>query len=665
MTDMENKTPAPEGVQEEQAQQSPENGTAEPVEDGFSQPPAPETPEEGEPVPPETQEPVYPQETPPAEPEVPAPQSVPEVTPPPPVWEDVSSSSPAGQAAAVPQQPGPGEAPAQAVPPAGATAPPPVWQGQPGYMPQPGTPWQTQNPAAWQGTAAPMGWQGQTGYAPQPGQPMTGAPYAQPYYGGYPGYYNGYPAQPGAAAPGTIPAGTVQPQQTPTAYPNYYGGYQPYPFYTQYGQTDAAEPVAKVKKKKPVALKVFLWIVSILAAGALVGFGIYLAVDSQVRDGKPDFDGYYSQDPAMPPSSLPDEEEPDDPESETPNDGDEVQEPLPNVDVTPNTEGIQVHPKPDGEPLEPEELYDQVVKSTVAVTVELTRDGQTAQSRGTGIIATTDGYIITNAHVVLNSKSSRITVETHDGEEYEAVVVGLDRTTDLAVIKTNDHDFTPAVFGDAEELSMGEWVMALGNPGGTKFANSLTRGIVSGLNREAGQYSANGMTYIQTDAAINPGNSGGPLVNMYGQVVGINSSKIVTENYEGMGFAIPVSEARPIINELLSGGYIKGRTRLGIMIREIDSATSVMTQMPMGLLITEINEDSAFVGTEAREGDIITALDGETVSSLRDVSDLLLNYAPGDEITVTLYRPASNGRGSSSEFEVTVTLLEDKGETQE
>lgn len=595
MTDMENKDLPQEG--EEQTEQP-----QEPVEDGFSQPPAPEAPEESEPVPPEAAEPVYPEAPAPREQEqAPAGKA--------PAWQDVSSGAPVQP----PQWQG--YPPQAAMPLQGAAVPPSPWQGfAPPYPPQQPAP------------QAPQ-WQGQPGYMNQQQAPGP----QQPYYG----QYGGIPPQAGAA-------------------PSYYGGYPAAP-YAPYPAPE--QQVLPPKKKKPLALKVFLWILSILVAGTLIGFGIYLVTELQSPSRAPLLPEEYMDPDPLPPESQPEESLP-------PAEDEEIED-LPNVDVTPNREGISLNPKPQGDALEPEEVYDKVVKSTVAISATLTRQGQTSESRGTGIIATSDGYIITNAHVVLNSKSARVTVQAYDGEEYDAVVVGVDRTTDLAVIKTNDHDFTPAVFGDTEELSMGEWVMALGNPGGTKYANSLTRGIVSGLHREAGQYSANGMTYIQTDAAINPGNSGGPLVNMYGQVVGINSSKIVTENYEGMGFAIPISEARPIINELLSGGYIKGRTRLGIIIREIDSGTSAMLGVPPGLAITEINEDSAFTGTEAQTGDIITALDDEPVSSLRDVSNLLLQYAPGDEVTVTLYRPASENGESSREFTVTVTLLEDKGETQE
>ena len=621
MTDMETK----DQEQEETLQtQGPAEGPQEPQE-GSPSPPAPAAGDKPETPPAEPQEAAPIEEAAPIPETPPAPEEAPGQIPP---WQDIHSHAPAPEPVwTVPPQGGWAE---------GAAPAPSPWQGQQtGEIPL--------------HAPAPPAWPGQPGAMPPAGQ--VPPPYGQAYYGGYAPYYPGCPPQPNmqqGPQPDTPPA----PQ-----YPGYYPGYPGYaPPYAGYPQP-AAQPAPPPKKKKPLGLKILLWLVSILAAGSLIGFGVYAAV--MLNDSGPHYPDLPDITETKPAPSLPDGS----PEESMPQE--EQPEDLPNVDVTPNTDGIQLQPKPQGEPLEPEELYNQVVKSTVGITATLTREGQTAQSRGSGIIATSDGYIITNAHVVLNSKSARVKVSVYDGQEYDAVVVGVDRTTDLAVIKTNDHNFTPAAFGDADDLSMGEWVMALGNPGGSKYANSLTRGIVSGLNREAGQYSVGGMTYIQTDAAINPGNSGGPLVNMYGQVVGINSSKIITENYEGMGFAIPVTQARPIINELLSGGYIKGRTRLGIMIQEVDAGTSMMAQVPMGLRITQINDDSAFLGTDAQEGDIITALDGEAVTTLRDVSDLLTGYAPGDQVEVTLYRPASNAGGEGHQLTVTITLLEDKGETQE
>ena len=495
-----------------------------------------------------------------------------------------------GAAPAAQEAPESGEAagseeglPGKAAPAAGAAAP--ETGGAPQAAPYGQAPWQhmPQGPAPWQGY--PGYGAGQPGAYPGYGVPQQGgyqAPqgYAPPQNGyGYPAQ-GGYPQQPVYGQQGGYPYG-----QQP-----YYGGQ---PGYAPYG----APPVPpQPKKKLPLGLKVFLWVASILAAGAVLGFAIYLGYSASTGTGafQAPYEDYLPELPY-------EDEEPGESQAQEETEEEELP-PLPEVDVTPNDQGIQIEEKPEGEAMDAQAVYDKVAPSTVTVTVRRDPDSEKPDSTGTGIIATADGYIITNAHVVLHSKSVYVKVTTYDGQEYDAVVVGSDRTTDLAVIKTNDYGFTPAQFGDAGELSIGEWVLAIGNPGGERFSSSLTRGIISGLDREVGEYSENGMTYIQTDAAINPGNSGGPLVNMYGQVVGINSSKIMTEGYEGMGFAIPVSTAKDIIDQLLAGGYVEGRVRLGIMGREIDGTMAMIYGLPQGFMISELPEDSAFAGTGAQVG---------------------------------------------------------------
>lgn len=439
------------------------------------------------------------------------------------------------------------------------------------------------------------------------------------------------------------------------------------PAYTPYGYNGPAYPAAGTpgvvpeKKKMSRGLKVFLWILSVLSVGTIAGFSVFLVYEGMnapsssqnLYENLPGKD--YGEDPF---SSVPDEgQQP--PEV----DDDVIPEPdvtQPDVSVEPNHEGISITEKPTTAELSAEAVYNKVAASTVTVGATLVTTEGEGTSTGTGIIATADGYIITNSHVVLDSKNTTVKVTTFDEKEYDAVVVGVDRTTDLAILKMNDHNFTPAEFGDADELGIGEWVLAIGNPGGARFSSSLTRGIISGLNRTVGSYSENGMTYIQTDAAINPGNSGGPLVNMHGQVVGINSSKIITTGYEGMGFAIPVSKAQEIINELLSGGYVKGRTRLGIRGTDVQEMDIVMYSLPQGFKIASVDEESAFSGTGVEMNDIITAIEGEPVTGITDISNYLLRFEPGDQVAVTIYRMSSD-----ETFDVTITLLEDKGETQQ
>ena len=558
-----------------------------------------------------------------------------------------------GTASAAQEAPESGEAagreeglPGKAASAAGAAAP--EMGGAPQAAPYGQAPWQQPMPQG------PAPWQGYPGYGA--GQPGAYPGYGAPQQGGYQapqGYYTpqngyGYPAQ------GGYPQQPVYGQQGgyPYGQQPYYGGQ---PGYAPYGAPPAPP---RPKKKLPLGLKVFLWVASILAAGAVLGFAIYLGYSASTGTGafQAPYEDYLPELPY-------EDEEPGESQAQEETEEEELP-PLPEVDVTPNDQGIQIEEKPEGKAMDAQEVYDKVAPSTVTVTVRRDPDSEKPDSTGTGIIATADGYIITNAHVVLHSKSVYVKVTTYDGQEYDAVVVGSDRTTDLAVIKTNDYGFTPAQFGDADELSIGEWVLAIGNPGGERFSSSLTRGIISGLDREVGEYSENGMTYIQTDAAINPGNSGGPLVNMYGQVVGINSSKIMTEGYEGMGFAIPVSTAKDIIDQLLAGGYVEGRVRLGIMGREIDGTMAMIYGLPQGFMISELPEDSAFAGTEAQVGDVITAIDGNEVTSLSEISNLLLRYSPGDQVTVTLFRQNDSGVGGE-EIDVTITLLEDRGETQE
>ena len=435
-----------------------------------------------------------------------------------------------------------------------------------------------------------------------------------------------------------------------------------------YGNVNSAFVPNQKQGKMSVGLKVFLWIFSVIAAGTLFGFGAFVTFSIIDNGGIPIFDNYsdwgYNDESSYDSWAdyfIPEEEEPSLPETD-----EDILPPkeIPNVEVSPNNDGIVIETKPKTNALEADEVYAKASKSIVTVlsTVETLQGPQ--DSTGTGIIATSDGYIITNSHVVLNSKKTAVRIVTLDGEEYDAVVVGVDRTTDLAILKTDDHNFKPAEFGSADELVIGEWVIAIGNPGGVNFSSSLTRGVVSGLNRTVGSHSQNGMTYIQTDAAINPGNSGGPLLNMYGQVVGINSSKIVSSGYEGMGFAIPVSQAQGIINELLAGGYVKGRTRLGIKGTDVTYDQFLEFNVPRGFVISQIDEDSAFVGTEAQVGDIIFEMEGEEVSGINDLSNLMLGYSAGDEVKFKLHRPNPEKSKKGTEIEITVTLLEDKGETQ-
>ncbi len=271
-----------------------------------------------------------------------------------------------------------------------------------------------------------------------------------------------------------------------------------------------------------------------------------------------------------------------------------------------------------------------------------------------GIIMTADGYIITNWHCVIDEDTdepfSRIDITLYDGTVYEnATVIGADSSTDLAVIKVDAKDLKPAEFGDSTALQLGDRVIALGNAGGLGF--SATQGIVSGLARDVYDDTGYAIKCLQVDAAINPGNSGGPLFNALGQVVAVNSAKIVAEGYEGLGFAIPISEAKAIVDQLIANGYVSGRVSLGITGQTYSDAYY------QGFLIYTIEEGSSLRGTDVRRGDLIVGVNDVEVTDYATLRAALAKHNVGDTVRLKLLR--SSDRKVQS-FEVDVVLGEAK-----
>lgn len=279
---------------------------------------------------------------------------------------------------------------------------------------------------------------------------------------------------------------------------------------------------------------------------------------------------------------------------------------------------------------------------------------------GTGIIISSDGYVVTNAHVVRTHSDSvyilagKVTVVTSDNEEYPAEIVGTDPRTDLAVLKINSagKKLVPAEFGDSRKLSEGELAVAIGNPLGFELYGSVTCGIVSALNRQITieEYE---MTLIQTDAAINPGNSGGPLLNSCGQVIGINSSKIISDYAEGLGFAIPITSAKPIIDELIQNGYVTGRARIGISGEDVGESNADYYGLPEGVYVRYIEKNSAAEACGIEVGDIIISADGEKVRTMRELNEIKEGFSSGEKLALTIFRDGEN-------IEITVTLDEEK-----
>lgn len=272
-------------------------------------------------------------------------------------------------------------------------------------------------------------------------------------------------------------------------------------------------------------------------------------------------------------------------------------------------------------------------------------------STGSGVIVTADGYIVTNAHVV--DGATNFAVVFYDGTEAEAVIVGMDKKSDLAVIKVDREGLSPAQFGTSSNLVIGEAVALAG--AGAGFENTVTYGYVTGLGREINTdyIHSSAIMCIQSDAALNPGNSGGALVNMYGQVVGIAVAIMNHDTYENIGFSIAIDDAVPIIEDLIAVGYVKTRTKVGISYTEINSTLANSYGIEPGLCVMEIDPTCSVASSGLKLYDIITEMDGERVRGAEMISKLLATKVPGDKLTLTVYRKPVAGEG----YEFTVDII--------
>ena len=267
-------------------------------------------------------------------------------------------------------------------------------------------------------------------------------------------------------------------------------------------------------------------------------------------------------------------------------------------------------------------------------------DGVVEQGSGSGIIINESGYIVTNQHVI--DGASEISIILNTGEEIAATLVGQDKKTDLAVLKVDtDATLHPATLGDSTTVEVGETAVAIGNPMGMEFSGSVTAGIISAVNRTM---TIDDRTYnlLQTDAAINSGNSGGALINQYGEVIGINSVKLSSSGIEGMGFAIAISEAKPIIEDLMNSGYVTGRPLVGIAVQET----------PYGLFISSVQEGSGAAEAGLAQRDMIIEVDGQKVSSSSEINEIRDTKKPGDSLKFKILRDGET-------LEISVTLHED------
>ena len=425
--------------------------------------------------------------------------------------------------------------------------------------------------------------------------------------------------------------------------PPQYNAYAPYP----------PMPPRPPKKKANAGLIALIVVLCVLLVGSMAGFFVYFVSENSKKQDDNSSNSYsftmpnYGYNiPSTEPTTAPVSEHKESDYSDK---------------ADANFKGVVLESKPKdadtNKSYTAESAFNKVSDSVVGIvgyTDEITTVENSA-TQGSGIILTSDGYVVTNAHVIGNSKTTYLLqVVTSDGKSYNAGVVGYDSRTDIAVLKMDDaKGLKAATFGNSENIELGEDIIVVGNPGGLDYQNSITKGIVSAVDRKMSSTSL--VKYIQTDAAINPGNSGGPIVNLYGQVVGIATAKIVSEKYEGMGFAIPSATAKDIIDTLMKKGYVEGRVKIGITGSNVSSTVASAYGIPMGIMVDEISKDGPCYGTELKTDDIITGVDDKEIQSFSDIYEILETHKPGDKIVIKYYRMSDQSTG-----EVEVTLAEDK-----
>ena len=310
-----------------------------------------------------------------------------------------------------------------------------------------------------------------------------------------------------------------------------------------------------------------------------------------------------------------------------------------------------------GTALSNEEIANKVRPSVVGIVAQ--KSGSDGYSEGSGVVLTADGYILTNAHVVSSDDGTAASLLVIDceGNRYNAEVVGFDSRTDVAAIRVTDADaaLTPAEFADSATAQVGDPVLVAGNPGGQTYANSVTHGMISAVNRVVSS-NINVFGLFQVDAAINPGNSGGALVNQYGQVIGINCAKVAAEGYEGIGFAIPMTKVQSIFNTLLKYGYVKDRVYLGVSFSAVTAVNGAAEQLPLGMRVMAFASGTVFARADVRTGDIITAVNGTKVTDSGIFYEILYHCTPQELAEFTIYRP-NGATGTGQTFTVKVPLL--------
>lgn len=396
--------------------------------------------------------------------------------------------------------------------------------------------------------------------------------------------------------------------------------------YVQPGPMPAAAAPKAVRQEKRRSRK-GLWTFLVILA-VLVGVVLGVAIVSALRGGNTDGYGDDFDDGDHDASSIVDIFQSDVPT-------------IPRADTDPD---LRFYCEKAGEEkLTIQQVYQQVNPATVLVLTDL---GEKA-SVGTGVILTADGYIVTNAHVIAGGQNALVAL--YNGDRYEAELVGFSSTEDLALLKAvNASGLPTAPLGDSEECQVGDTVYAIGNPLGVELRGTLTQGIISAIDRPV-TMEGRVMTLLQTTAALNNGNSGGPLINAYGQVIGINTLKMSTTDdteatVEGLGFALPISSVSFVVNDIIATGSYRGAPSLGITVTTVEKDGGG-TQVQ----VVEVSGGSGAADAGIQAGDVILAADGQSISVTSDLLTVRRSHVIGDTVTLTILR-------DGQQFDVEVVL---------
>ncbi|MBE6868829.1 MAG: PDZ domain-containing protein [Ruminococcus albus] len=320
--------------------------------------------------------------------------------------------------------------------------------------------------------------------------------------------------------------------------------------------------------------------------------------------------------------------------------------------------------KTDGTQLSASEVYKNNVNSTVGITTEISTNyfgyTTTAAASGSGFIITEDGYIVTNYHVI--DGANKVKVTTYDNTSYDAEIVGSDESNDIAVLKIDATGLEAVTLGDSEALSVGDNVVAIGNPLG-ELTFTLTSGVVSAMDRQITTSNSVMMNLIQTDCAINSGNSGGALFNMYGEVVGVTNAKYSSNSsteasIDNIGFAIPINTVKDIVTSIIENGYVV-KPYIGVSVETVNSDMKSYG-IPEGAVVRQVNDDSPAKEAGLEVNDIVTKIDGKEIKSSTDMVAAIRKCKKGDKITVTVYR-----QGETKELSIVVDETKPEDEEKE